>query len=572
MCGRSLGLGLIAAAAALPIACDDGGPVQRGFGSHQLVEVRDPQFTFVTTKGDLLYYATGDAGPSGTFLSHYWSVDINTGEITDLGPNKPDPNMQPPSRYQCSYGLNAEGLADVFMVADTLTQQLTVIDNVVLTYPYCPADNDPTMLIWRREPDSSRTLWKGPYDALEQIPLSVTVHQTLWHENGSTLVSALAATADYGLAVYAIADQDPTVATEIVPATIAADAAWATGAATPSAPLDSASVVEPTFFWAAGGGLYNYARAMKDGSRVLFLGPYDTGPREMALFPYVRDDGLSLLRIEPYNFRYDGKWRLTTAWATGEGAGQSRFRVWRDGIGRLASCLWPDDQYPIAVGDPANENVLFLKPQNASTVAEDSPLLLMVPSLDGDAACKFVATSSVGWADFSPDGTAMSWLEEPADVKSTLWTAGRDGSAPRAIGTGLVYSPRFVGDSQLEFINDGDLVWVDVNDQQGRSHFITEQVFGTAIDLGRWVVTGHEYSDQDSNGQLALVNRDSGETHAISPAVTMYMTPDVQQRGTTIGVFNDAGEPVRIVYLVRGRNPSSQDGLWVATITAQDRQ
>lgn len=292
----------------------------------------------------------------------------------------------------------------------------------------------------------------------------------------------------------------------------------------------------------------------------------------MALFPYIREDSPSLLRIEPYNFRYDGKWRLTTAWTTSEGAGQSRFRVWRDGIGRLADCLWPDDQYPIAVGDPADENVLFLKPQNAAVVDENSPLLLMVPSLDGDAACKFVSTTAVGWADFSPDGTAMSWLEEPPDVKSTLWTAARDGSAPRAIGTGLVYAPRFVGDSQLEFINDGDLVWVDVHDQPARSHFVTEQVFGSAIDLGRWVVTGHEYSDQDSNGQLALVNRDSGETHEISPAVTMYTTPDLPQFGTTIGVFNDGGEPVRIVYLVRGRNPSSQDGVWVATITAQDRQ
>jgi hypothetical protein len=570
--GRSLGLGLIAAAAALPIACDDGGPVQRGFGSHQLVAVRDPTFTFVAMKGDLVYYATGDSVPSGTFLSHYWSVDIVTGEIKDLGPDKPDLNPQPPTRYQCSYGLNAEGLADVFMIADTQTQQLTVIDNVVMTSPYCPADDDPRMLIWRREPDSTRTLWMGPYDALEQVPLSVTVHQTLWHEDGTSLVSALPSTADYGLAVFAIADQDPTVATEIVPAALAADAAWATGAPTASAALDSSSLVEPTFFWAAGGGLYNYGRAMKDGSRVLVLGPYDTGPREMALFPFVREDALALLRIEPYNFRYDGRWPLTTAWMTVDTALQSRFRVWREGIGRFASCPWPDNTYPIAVGDPADENVLFLKPQNAAVVDENSPLLVMVPSLDGDAACKVVSTTAVGWADFSPDGTATSWLEEPPDVKSTLWTAGRDGSAPRAIGTGLVYSPRFVGDSQLEFINDGDLVWVDVHDQQARSHFVTEQVFGTAIDLGRWVVTGHEYSDQDSNGQLALVNRDSGETHEISPAVTMYTTPDVLQRGTTIGVFNDSGGPVRIIYLVRGRNPSSQDGIWVATITAQDRQ
>jgi hypothetical protein len=375
--------------------------------------------------------------------------------------------------------------------------------------------------------------------------------------------------ADYGLGVFAIADQNPTVATEIVPSALA-DAAWAAGA-TPSAPLASSGLAEPAFFSAAAPGRYSYARAMKDGSNVMFLGPNDTGPRELALFPVAPEEGLSLLRIEPYNFRYDGTWRLTTAWTSIEGAGPSRFRIWRDGLGRFATCTWPGDQYPVAIGDPANENALFLMPQTAAAMEEQSRLLLMVPSLDGDAACKVLATAEVGWADFSPDGTAMAWLVAPLDAKATLWTAGRDGSAPRAVGTGLVYSPRFVGGSQLEFINDGDLVWVDVNDQQARTHFVTEQVFGTAIDLGRWVVTGHDYSDQDANGQLALVNRDSGDTQPISPAVTMYTTPDVLQRGTTIGVFMDAGEPVRIVYLVRGRNPSSQDGIWVATITAQDR-
>ena len=28
--------------------------------------------------------------------------------------------------------------------------------------------------------------------------------------------------------------------------------------------------------------------------------------------------------------------------------------------------------------------------------------------------------------------------------------------------------------------------------------------------------------------------------------------------------------PVRILYKVRGRNPSSQDGIWIATVTAAD--
>ena len=86
------------------------------------------------------------------------------------------------------------------------------------------------------------------------------------------------------------------------------------------------------------------------------------------------------------------------------------------------------------------------------------------------------------------------------------------------------------------------------------------------------MVTGHDYSDQDANGSLALVNRDSGEHRPISPAVASYTSPDSNVYRRTPGGFNEDGKPVRIVYLVRGRNPSSQDGLWIATITKDDLQ
>ena len=112
-----------------------------------------------------------------------------------------------------------------------------------------------------------------------------------------------------------------------------------------------------------------------------------------------------------------------------------------------------------------------------------------------------------------------------------------------------------------------------MHDDPVRPHYITEQAFGTPIGLGRWVVTGHDYSDQDANGSLALVNRDSGEHRPISSAVDSYTSPDRQPvPADARGVVNEDGKPVRIVYLVRGRNPSPQDGLWIATITKDDLQ
>ena len=52
-----------------------------------------------------------------------------------------------------------------------------------------------------------------------------------------------------------------------------------------------------------------------------------------------------------------------------------------------------------------------------------------------------------------------------------------------------------------------------------------------------------------------------------------YISPEVPDYLTSTWVFrSDVGslKSFRVVYLVRGRNPSSQDGLWVATINVSD--
>ena len=52
-----------------------------------------------------------------------------------------------------------------------------------------------------------------------------------------------------------------------------------------------------------------------------------------------------------------------------------------------------------------------------------------------------------------------------------------------------------------------------------------------------------------------------------------YISPEVPNYLTSNAVFrSDVGslKSFRVVYLVRGRNPSSQDGLWVATINVSD--
>jgi hypothetical protein len=562
-------------------ACDGGDAAQRGFGSTQLVPLRDPTFEFWGSKGDVVYYRT-DRDTNGNGDPNYWSIDLGTGQIQDLGGTGPDfTTPQPPARYACEYDAAAEGHQTTYKVTDTQTGELTVIENVYGTLPYCPADADPTLQLWRIEADDTLTLWTGPYTDLVQAPLPLAVHQLFGLSSSSWIVSGASATPPGGLGVYSFPEADPATWTEIVPPALGG-AAWATRATPSASPLTSSGLIESSLFLPAGRGRYAYERAMADDSVVMFAGPQTSGPAELALFPVDPAGMLRILNVEEYAYRYQAVTSFIDAWTSIEGSPPTTmFRIWHPKTAQLAACPWAGgDQFPNAFLDPAGENVVLLEPQNGYQLRDNSPFLLVVPAAAAGSQCNLMATDNVGYADFSPDGTAVAWLVEPKGDKATLWTAARDGSAPHALGTdyidgfnsGQTAPPHFVGASQLELTLQGDLAWLDVHDDPLQLHYITEQVFGPPIDLGRWLVAGHEFSDQDGNGALALINRDTGETRAISPGVVTYRSPDAKAIGYGPAGLTDDGSPLRVVYLVRGRNPSPQDGVWVATITAQDRQ
>jgi hypothetical protein len=174
----------------------------------------------------------------------------------------------------------------------------------------------------------------------------------------------------------------------------------------------------------------------------------------------------------------------------------------------------------------------------------------------------------------------MFWLVQPATGDTQLWVAAGDGSQAHMIGAGLMQNVHFVvpGEAQLELILNGDLVWLDLHESAVQLHYIAEKVFEEIYDIGvgGWLITGYEYSTQAGTATVGLVNRNTGEKRAISPDVAQFMVlsdttgadgglfPDSPGAGMT-GVFT-------VVYVVRGRNPSPQDGIWSATITTADLQ
>src|SRR5262249_35013785 len=87
--------------------------------------------------------------------------------------------------------------------------------------------------------------------------------------------------------------------------------------------------------------------------------------------------------------------------------------------------------YPNALADPADENVILLEQQNGYQLSQNSPFMLVVPGAPDGSQCKLMAPSGVGYADFSPDGSALAWLIEPPDDKATLWRCGPGATAAR---------------------------------------------------------------------------------------------------------------------------------------------
>ena len=233
---------MIAALAAGSPACEDGAPVQRGFGSHQVAQFRDPTFSFYATQGDRVYYET-EREAAGNGTATYWSLDIR--HRRDPGPRHHQAGFQPPrpttDRYHCEFESDANGLTGLFTITDTQSGMVTAIEQVYTTWPYCPTDDDPTMLVWRYETADSYSLWMGPFTYLVQAPLPIVVRQVLWRETGATLVSGSSSGAPDSLGVFSLADADPSVATELIPATLAGGA-WAAGA-TPSTALTSSGLL-----------------------------------------------------------------------------------------------------------------------------------------------------------------------------------------------------------------------------------------------------------------------------------------------------------------------------------------
>jgi hypothetical protein len=581
---RAVAFGVLACALDAS-ACGGGQPSVRGFGSRELEPIRDSTLVLEGPgEPGFLIYGTGGPGGGVPASANYWTLNLSTGAVQDYGSQFPPfftSSPTPPSPYSCS--LTFVGMPSTFTLQIVETSTGIETDVEVLGYAQCPGQ-DGNLVAVVAGPTGNQ-LVTGPFTQPVPVSLPLQIDRVDWWSfdpvtNVPTAVTVHAASpsASDQIGVYTVDLSSQTITENIPPAP--ASVAWASGA-TPAGSLQSTSVTLDAL--RPFRDHYLYSRAMSDGGFTVFAGPFPGGaPSELALFqspPSGTPDSLSV----SYSPSKDGTYHSfspVVTWQLDDAAGVgSDLTVWDDGNRQVIDCPSASQAKLTAVRSSDGSRVLFVTPQSCCQYQGSGPLsLLTLGNGQGNASsCTLLAPSNVLTAAFSPDASAMFWLVQPTTGDTQLWVAASDGSGAHMIGAGLMQNVHFVvpGEAQLELILDGDLVWLDLHDSTVQLHYIAEKVFEEIYDIGvgGWLITGYDYSTQAATATVGLVNRNTGEKRLISPDVAQFIV-FAETTGTDGGLFPESGtvSALNVVYTVRGRNPSPQDGIWAAKISTADLQ
>jgi hypothetical protein len=570
-------------------ACGGGQPVARGYGSTQLEPIRDPTISLhgETSPGVLVYSTSG--GADGV-AAQWWTIDATTGAIQSYGTTMPPPLTYtrvitpPPAPFTCNQTYFS-GQPFTLLVQDNATNVDSYVPNVI-SAASCPGA-DGMLTAFVLDANGGIVLETGPYAQLAPVQLTVGVLAVVsW--NGATTTSPPTSVTVLAAPVTAPDRQeldsiDLTTpyfdVTTVVPA-IPVSAAWATGA-TPLGSLQSTTLAGSASTVQALDGHYLYPRRMSDGGTTLFVGPIAGAASELALFEVPA--GMPLPTGARLKFGSGSSvlpnhdllaWPFQAGLLTG-----SSITVWDDTDLALATCPSVDGVNLEAVWASDESHVLFATPQDYANSFGSGPLdLLTLAAPGGTASCQQLVAGGVVAAAFSPDAQFLYWLVQPSTGQPQLWVAGSDGSGVRMVGSGAIASTHFIteGPAWLELTLDGELDWLDLHDPSGALHHVGQQVHGIVDLTGPWLVMDYQWSATDGTGTLALVNRDDGRVRPISPSVAQFYV-ELEELGADGGFvdwFADAGVGREFLayYLVRGRNPSPQDGIWRATITPSELQ
>ena len=223
----------LSALAALP-ACGAGTPAARGFGSQEVLPIRDSTFVFYTSAPGTIEYGTYTDGG-------YHSATIDLTANRDAG--------QPAADADSGLGAGNDVCDQAFgttnqtlLITDPQTGQQTSIDGVFQVLECSSASLSLTLL--KVDASGALTLWSGPFDALEEVPLAVTLARFVYvlNDNGDATAVVLGTPEGQpdALGLYAIDLGSFTVTTLVAPTL--GTAAWANGATASTGALSSSSL------------------------------------------------------------------------------------------------------------------------------------------------------------------------------------------------------------------------------------------------------------------------------------------------------------------------------------------
>jgi hypothetical protein len=566
--------------------CGGGHPATRGFDSREVLPVRDSTlllWSFSERSGEpLVIYSTV---PAGTSDLNYWSLDVATGNVENLGPEQPASLTAASGPYACYLQSNTPSGTQVLQIYDLRTNLETDVLDVV-SYAACPR-SDGALAVFRTDPETGGpALWQGPFAQLQPVALSMDVEavgQWLFDAQGTptgVLVAAAPAEQPGAFGLYTL-DLGSAAFTEDVPAT-PASTAWAAGALAGGSLQSTSLATGAAQSIRAIGDHFAYTRTMSDGTTTMFTGPFGAGSAsELALFQAVPKavSGSSIAFYTSSTYAAAGSGGPTVAaWSPASAAGDgSTLMVWDDDARVVVACPSSPAATLSGVVSPDGSRVVFSDfPASSPNTPSAVTLFSLGAATGGADGCFAVAAAGGTDAGFSTDGQSLYWTVASGPVNSELWASAGDGSSPRMIGSGALSYVHFLpsaGSQRLEFYLDNDFVWVDLKDDPITLHDVVQQVYEGYYDLGNsWLLIGYQFSTQDGTGTLGLVDRDTGATRSISPAVTNFRA--ARAAAPADAGASDAGDQPAydVLYVVRGRNPSPQDGLWMARVNATDLQ
>lgn len=176
----------------------------------------------------------------------------------------------------------------------------------------------------------------------------------------------------------------------------------------------------------------------------------------------------------------------------------------------------------------------------------------------------FLGSGQIGQHGFSPAGDRLAWTVTNVanDLPTQLWIGDPAGAGARMIADD-VFSFAFSPDGQALYIvritGEGgqfSLSWLSLAADSPSEQLIANPYSGATLRGNQRVLVIDHWNTQDGSGNLDLVDLRSGARQVLAHAVT------------GLAGSSSVDGAARVLYSVRGRFASAQDGLWETTLPA----